>query len=539
MSTSAARAAHLDALVVGAGFSGLYLLHRLRAEGFAVRLVEASDGVGGVWQNNRYPGARVDSHVPNYEYSLEEVWRDWTWTERFPGRDELVAYFDHVVDVLDLARDIDLGTRVTSARFDESNHRWMVATDTAASYDSRYLMLCTGFGSKPYVPDIPGLIDFAGTCHHTALWPADGESVSGRRVGVIGTGASGVQVVQEVAPRARHLTVFQRSPVTAIPMRQQRLDAAEQAAAQIDYPEIFRRRNASPSSFADIQRLEQRALEVSDAERAAVYEEAWRKGGFHFWAGTFSDILLDEQANRTAYDFWRDRVRERLTDPATAEVLAPTNPPYPFGTKRPSLEQNYYECFNQANVDLVDLRATPIDTITPTGIRTSDREIELDLLVLATGFDANTGGLTAIDIRDRDGRTLAERWSHGVDTHIGMAVHGFPNMLFLYGPQSATAFCNGPVCAELQGDWVADLLGRLRDRGHTVFDVLPETGPAWSEHLAFIAEATLLGRTDSWYMAANVPGKPRQLLNYPSPGMYADRLQQCAAAGYDGFVFSG
>ncbi|MFP5488780.1 MAG: flavin-containing monooxygenase [Acidimicrobiia bacterium] len=537
MSTSAARSAHLDALVVGAGFSGLYLLHRLRAEGFAVRLVEASDGVGGVWQNNRYPGARVDSHVPNYEYSLEEVWRDWTWTERFPGRDELVAYFDHVVDVLDLARDIDLGTRVTAARFDESNHRWMVATDTAASYDSRYLMLCTGFGSKPYVPDIPGLSDFAGTCHHTATWPADGESVSGRRVGVIGTGASGVQVVQELGPHAQHLTVFQRSPVMAIPMRQQRLDAAEQAAAKIDYPEIFRRRNASPSSFADIQRLEQRALEVSDAERAAVYEEAWRKGGFHFWAGTFSDILLDEQANRTAYDFWRDRTRERLTDPATAEALAPTHPPYPFGTKRPSLEQNYYECFNRANVDLVDLRATPIDTITPTGIRTTDREIELDLLVLATGFDANTGGLTAIDIRDRDDRTLAERWSHGVDTHIGMAVHGFPNMLFLYGPQSATAFCNGPVCAELQGDWVADLLGRLRDRGHTVFDVLPETGPAWSEHLAFIAEATLLGRTDSWYMAANVPGKPRQLLNYPSPGMYAERLHQCAAAGYDGFVF--
>lgn len=538
MSTSTTGAADLDVLVVGAGFSGLYLLHRLRAEGFAARLVEASDGVGGVWQNNRYPGARVDSHVPNYEYSLEEVWRDWTWTERFPGRDELVAYFDHVVDVLGLASDIDLRTRVTSARFDEANHRWMVTTESAASYDCRYLMLCTGFGSKPYVPDLPGLSEFAGSSHHTARWPAHGEPIVDRRVGVIGTGASGVQVVQELAPHARHLTVFQRSPVMAIPMRQQRLDPAEQAAAKIDYPEVFRRRNTSPSSFADIERLEQSALDASDAERTAVYEEAWGKGGFHFWAGTFNDILLDEHANRTAYDFWRDRTRERLTDPATAELLAPTDPPYPFGTKRPSLEQNYYEWFNQANVDLVDLRATPIDTITPTGIRTTDREIELDLLVLATGFDANTGGLTAIDIRDRDGRTLAERWSHGVDTHIGMAVHGFPNMLFLYGPQSATAFCNGPVCAELQGDWVADLLSHGRDRGHTVFDVLPETGPDWSEQLAFIAEATLLGRTDSWYMAANVPGKPRQLLNYPSPGMYADRLRQCAAAGFDGFVFS-
>ena len=526
----------LDALVVGAGFSGLYLLHRLRAEGFAVRLVEASDGVGGVWQNNRYPGARVDSHVPNYEYSLEEVWRDWTWTERFPGRDELVAYFDHVVGVLDLAPDIDLDTRVASARFDAASHRWTVTTDTDR-YDTRYLMLCTGFGSKPYVPDVPGLDGFAGTWHHTALWPAEGVRVADRRIGVIGTGASGVQVVQELAPEAAHLTVFQRSPVMAIPMRQQRLDPAEQEAAKAVYPEVFRRRSASPSSFSDIQRLEVSALEVSSAERAAVYEEAWRKGGFHFWAGTFSDILLDEAANRTAYEFWRDKTRQRIDDPAVAELLAPTDPPYPFGTKRPSLEQNYYECFNQQNVDLVDLRATPIDTVTAGGVRTTEREIELDLLVLATGFDANTGGLTAIDIRDRDGVSLADRWSTGVDTHLGMAVDGFPNMLFLYGPQSATAFCNGPVCAEFQGDWVTDLLVRLRDHGQTVFDVLPETGPAWSEELAFIADATLLGRTDSWYMGANVPGKPRQLLNYPSPGMYVDRLRQCAATGYDGFVF--
>jgi cyclohexanone monooxygenase len=538
MTPADASTTDLDALVVGAGFSGLYLLYRLRAEGFAVRLVEASHGVGGVWQNNRYPGARVDSHVPNYEYSLEEVWRDWTWTERFPGRDELVAYFDHVVDVLDLARDIDLETRVTAARFDETAHRWSVTTD-AGRFDTHYLMLCTGFGSKPYLPDIPGLGEFAGSCHHTALWPTEGVPVEGRRVGVIGTGASGVQVVQELAPEAGHLTVFQRSPVMAIPMCQQRLDPAEQDSAKAAYPEVFRMRNESPTSFADIERLEVGALDVSDAERAAVYEEAWRKGGFHFWAGTFSDILLDERANRTAYEFWRDRIRSRIDDPAVAELLAPSNPPYPFGTKRPSLEQSYYECFNRPNVDLVDVRATPIETITPTGVRTTEREVELDLLVLATGFDANTGGLTAIDIRDRDGRTLADRWSNGVDTHIGMAVHGFPNMLFLYGPQSATAFCNGPVCAEFQGDWVTDLLSYLRDHGHAVFDVVPETGPEWSAELALIADATLLGRADSWYMAANVPGKPRQLLNYPSPGMYVDRLRQCAANAYDGFVFGG
>lgn len=524
-------------LIVGAGFSGLYLLHRLRTEGFSVRLAEASGGVGGVWQNNCYPGARVDSHVPNYEYSAEEIWRDWTWSERFPGRDELLAYFHHVVGVWDLEGDIDLQTRVRSARFDEASHCWSVATDTARTYESRFLVMCTGFGSKPYVPDLPGLSEFAGDLHHTACWPAGGEPIAGRRVGVIGTGASGVQVVQEVAPSAAHLTVFQRSPVMAIPMRQQRLDHADQQLAKEEYPEVFRRRRTSPTSFADIERIDVSALEVPAGERRAVYEEAWRKGGFHFWAGTFADILLDERANTTAYEFWRDQTRARIEDPAIAELLAPSEPPYPFGTKRPSLEQTYYECFNQPNVDLVDLRRTPLESITPSGLRTTVDEIDLDLLVLATGFDANTGGLVAIDIRDRDDRSLAERWSGGVDTHIGMAAHGFPNMLFLYGPQSATAFCNGPVCAELQGDWVTDLLAHLRDLGHSVFDVVADTGPEWSAELALIADATLLGRTDSWYMAANVPGKPRQLLNYPSPGMYAERLRRCASAGYDGFVF--
>ena len=526
----------LDALVVGAGFSGLYLLHRLRSEGFNVRLVEASDGVGVVWQNNRYPGARGDSHVPNYELSLEAVWRDWAWTERFPGRDELVASFDHVVTVLDLARDIDLDTRVAAARFDESTHRWSVTTD-GRGYECRYLLLCTGFGSKAYTPDLPGLDTFAGVCHHSAHWPADGEPARSGRVGVIGTGASGVQVVQELAPVAAHLTVFQRSPVMAIPMRQRSLEQAEQNAAKVHYPEVFRRRNNSPSSFADIERLDISALAVSDAERTAVYDDAWRKGGFHFWAGTFNDILIDERANLTAYQYWRDHVRQRIDDPSTAALLAPTEPPYPFGTKRPSLEQTFYDLFNQPNVDLVDLRATPIETITPTGIRTTAGDIELDLLVLAPGSDPNSVALTTMGPRDCHDRSLTERWSAGVNTHLGVAVDGFPNMLFLYGPQSATAFCNGPVCAEFQGDWVTDLLIRLREQGHTTFDVDPATGPEWSAHLALIADATLLGRTDSWYMAANVPGKPRQLLNYPTPGMYTDRLRQCAADGYDGFRF--
>ncbi len=530
-----------DVVVIGAGFNGLYQLWRLRNDGFSVRLVEASAGLGGVWQSNHYPGARVDSHVPNYEYSMEAVWRDWTWTERFPGRDELVAYFDHVDDVLDLSPDIDLRTRVAAAHWDDEAKRWRLRADTPdgpVGYDCRFLVPCTGFGSQPYIPELPGLDDFAGTWCHTARWPADGLDLAGRRVGVIGTGASGVQVVQEAAPVADRLTVFQRSPVTAIPMEQRRLDPDEQRVAKADYPEIFRRRNSPPGSFHDIGRVDEGALEVTADERRRVFEEAWAKGGFHFWVGTFRDILLDEAANRTAYEFWRDKTRARVDDPVTGEILAPTDPPYPFGTKRPSLEQDYYECFNRPTVDLVDLRATPIERITATGVELSGDggTVELDVLVLATGFDANTGGLTTIDLRGRDGRSLAEAWADGVDTHLGMAIPGFPNLLMLYGPQSSTAFCNGPVCAELQGDWLADLLGHLRAEGLTEIDSTVEAAQAWTDHLNELADSTLFGQADSWYMGANIPGKRRQLLNYPSSDGYLGRLRASAEHGYEGFV---
>ena len=529
-------ALELDALIVGAGFSGLYQLHRLRNGGHRVRLVEASGGLGGVWQNNRYPGARVDSHVPNYEYSFEEIWRDWTWTERFPGRDELVAYFEHVDSVWNLRPDIDFDTRVAAAHYDEASHRWMIESDAGRRYDCRWLVMCTGFGSAPYVPDLPGLDDFEGICTHTARWPADGIDLRGERVGIIGTGASGVQVVQEAAGEAAHLTIFQRTPVTALPMQQQRFTVEEQEAAKADYPEVFRRRNTPPGSFADIERRPESALAVSDEERDRVFQEKWDLGGFHFWVGTFSDILSDEAANRTAYEFWRDRTRARIDDPETAAILAPWDPPYPFGTKRPSLEQNYFDVFNQPNVDLVDLRAHPVERITPSGVLTSAGEIELDVLVLATGFDANTGGLTSIDLRGRSGRTLADAWADGVDTHMGMAVHGFPNLVMLYGPQSTASFCNGPVCAELQGDWVGDLLDHLRANDLTEFESTEEVGLAWSSMLADVAEGTLFGRTDSWYMGANIPGKRRQLLNLPMSDAYLERLSACAAAGYDGFT---
>jgi cyclohexanone monooxygenase len=465
------------------------------------------------------------------------VWKDWTWSERFPGREEILAYFDHVDSVLDLSRDIDLDTRVMAARFDSESSRWRLSTSAGVDYDGRFLLMCTGFGSKPFTPDLPGLNDFAGICHHTAMWPEDGVSFTDRRVGVLGTGASGVQVVQEAARHARHLVVFQRTPVTALPMVQRPLDRDVQRAAKPGYPEMFRRRNEPPGTFDDIRRLDVGALEVSNERRQEVYETAWAKGGFHFWAGTFEDILTSEAANRTAYEFWRDKTRERIDDPRVAEILAPSEPPYPFGTKRPSLEQSYYDLFNQPNVELVDLRATPLESITPGGVRTTAAEFDLDVLVLATGFDANTGGLTSIDLQGSDGRTIAEHWADGVDTHLGLAVHGFPNMLMLYGPQSTTAFCNGPVCAEIQGEWVAGLLDHIRRNDLSTFESSEQSGEAWSAFLAVVAEQTLFGRTDSWYMAANIPGKRRQLMNLPMTDMYLERLGSCAAEGYDGFDF--
>lgn len=539
-----------DAIVIGAGFNGLYLMWRLRERGYRVHLYDLAPELGGVWAMNRYPGARVDSHIPNYEYSMEQVWRDWSWTERFPGGDELRAYFGHVGDVLDLWPNISLNARVDSARFDNTDIAWTVqvthrdpslGTTRSDQVRARFLFPCTGFASRPFIPDIAGLDRFTGPCHHTALWPRQGYDMTDQRVGVIGTGASGVQVVQEAAKVASQVHVFQRSPVTAIPMRQQRFSETEIAAIKTDYPKMFERRNNPPGSLHDVAHLGVSALSVTEEQRQEVYETAWGRGGFHFWVGTFSDTLTDIEASRLAYEFWRDKVRERIYDPAVAELLAPTEPPYPFGTKRPSLEQDYYDVFNQSNVALVDLTATPISEITEAAVVTSGPGGDvypLDLLVLATGFDANTGGLTQIDICDTEGRNFEQRWKERVDTTYGMTCSGFPNLLFMYGPQSPTAFCNGPTCAELQGDWIVALVDHLTEQGLYRFESTPESDQQWSAQVDALGQALLFSKTDSWYMAANVPGKTRQLLNVPMSDLYLARLDECAANGYAGFDLS-
>jgi cation diffusion facilitator CzcD-associated flavoprotein CzcO len=528
----------LDVLVVGAGFAGLYLLDRLRRLGMTVEVFEAGDGLGGVWYWNCYPGARVDSPGPIYQYSRDDVWRKWQFSELYPSWQELRDYFRYVDQRLGLSRDIRFNRRVNAAQFDPAHNHWIVRSSDGSVASARYLVLCTGLSAKPYIPDLPGLNDFAGERHHTALWPQHGLDMHGKRVGVIGTGASGVQLAQEAAGAAAHLTVFQRTPNLALPMRQRKLDDNTIRRMKEKYPEMFDRRTKTFAGF-DYDILAKSALEVSDDERQATFERLWEIGGFAFWIGSFNDILLNEEANRAAYKFWRDKTRARINDRAVAEILAPTEPIHPFGVKRPSLEQNFYEIFNQPNVNLVDLRTTPIERVTRSGIKTSAGEHDLDVLVLATGFDAVTGGLTSIDIRGTQGETLRDKWAKGVRAHLGMAVAGFPNLIFVYGPQSPNGFCNGPTCAEVQGDWIARLLNHLRQRNYTRVEATAPAEEAWRAQVLALADATLFPRADSWYFGANIPGKLREMLAFIG-GLpaYIAKCNESAERGYDGFAIS-
>ena len=528
----------LDVIVVGAGFAGLYLLDRLRNMGMTVQVFEVGGGLGGVWYWNCYPGARVDSSGPIYQYSRDDLWRKWQFSELYPSWQEIRDYFHYVDEKLGLSRDIRFNRRVTEAEFDPARDRWTIRSNDGSVASARYLVLCTGLGSKPYIPDLPGLSDFAGESHHTALWPQQGLDMAGKRVGVIGTGASGVQVAQEAAGVAAHLTVFQRTPNMALPMRQTKLDEDTSRHMKEKYPEIYDRRTKTFSG-ADIDFLTKAAFEVSDDERQATFERVWEIGGFAPWVGSFNDILTDEKANRAAYKFWRDKTRARINDPAVAEILAPTEPIHPYGVKRPSLEQHFYEIFNQPNVSLVDLRATPIERVTRSGIKTASGEHDLDILVLATGFDAVTGGLTSIDIRGTQGETLKEKWARGVRAHLGMAAAGFPNLLFVYGPQSPNAFCNGPTCAEVQGDWIAQLLDHLRRRNSTRIEATVPAEEAWRAQVLALADNTLFPRADSWYFGANIPGKRREMLIFAG-GLpaYIAMCRDSADKGYEGFAIS-
>src|SRR6266852_1631244 len=528
----------LDVIVVGAGFAGLYLLDRLRGMGMSVQVFEAGDAPGGVWYWNCYPGARVDSPGPMYQFSRDDLWRDWKFSELYPSWQEIREYFHYVDRKLDLSRDTRFNRRVNEAEFDPARNRWIVRSSDGSVTRARYFVLCTGLGSKPYTPELLGLSDFAGERHHTALWPQQGLDIAGKRVGVIGTGASGVQVAQEAAGVATHLTIFQRTPNLALPMRQRKLDDDTIRRMKEDYPRAFQKRRTTFGGF-DYEPLEKSASEVSEDERRATFERIWEIGGLAPWVGSFNDLLANEQSNRAAYDFWRDKTRARIKDPALAEILAPTEPIHPYGTQRPSLEQNFFDIFNQSNVSLVDLRKTPIERVTRSGIKQAAGEHDLDILVLATGFDAVTGGLTSIDIRGTQGETLKEKWAKGVRAHLGMAAAGFPNLLFVYGPQSPNGYCNGPTCAEVQGDWIARLLDHLRQRNYTRVEATVSAEEAWRAQVLEMASGTLFPRADSWYVGANIPGKRREILSFAGGlSTYMAKCNESAERGYEGFAIS-
>lgn len=514
-SDMAAQAKEVDAVIVGAGFSGIFLLDRLRDLGFSVQLVEAGADLGGVWWWNSYPGARVDAFATMYQFSYKDLWRDFSFSELYPNRDEMLRYFDYVDSKLELRKDIRFNTRVVAAEFSETDDRWIVRMSDGTVVRARFLLPCVGFASKPYIPPILGLEDFSGASHHTAFWPQDGVSFVGKRVGIIGTGASAIQVAQASAEEAAQTTIFQRTPNMALPMRQRSLSAEEYAELKDTLPAAYMKRPLLAYG-TDEEGLDHPLTSVSPEERDAKLEELWSNGGLGLWILNYNDILSDENSNRIVYDFWRSKVIARIEDPVIAEKLAPAHPPHPFGVKRVSLEQNYYDIFNQANVDLVDITANPIARITRSGVVTTDGvEHELDVLVWATGFDSHTGGLTQIDIMGTAGRTLGEKWREGVDSHFGVMTNEFPNLIYSYGPQSPSALSNGPASAELQGEEIAQLLVHLRDRGITRAESTPENDQAWTARIALFVDSTLLDRADSWYMGANIPGKRRQLLNFP------------------------
>ena len=430
----------VDVIIVGAGFGGVYLLHKLRDEhGLNCKLFEAGKDLGGVWHWNGYPGARVDSAIPVYEYSIEKVWRTWTWKERYPAFPELREYFDHVDKQLDIRKDIAFNTRVVAAQFAKETNKWIIKTEDGRMARSTFFILATGFAAKRHFPDWKGLDTFQGIMHHSSFWPEEGVDVKGKRVAVVGTGSTGVQIAQECASEAAELTVFQRTPNLALPMRQKRLTEEEQNNQKDSYPDLFKHRLTTfagfPYTFSD-----KKTFEDSPEQREQFFEERWQAGGFPFWLAAYSDMLYEEKANRLAYDFWAKKTRARIQDPEKRDILAPLEPPHAFGTKRPSLEQDYYEKFNNPNVHVVNIKKNPIIEVKPNGIVTQDGKLhEVDVIALATGFDSVTGGMKNMGLKDVDGVDLADKWKLGTWSYLGMCCNGYPNMFFLYGAHGMAA----------------------------------------------------------------------------------------------------
>jgi cation diffusion facilitator CzcD-associated flavoprotein CzcO len=527
----------VDALVVGAGFAGMYMLIRLRELGLSTQVIEAGNDVGGTWYWNRYPGARCDVPCLDYSYSFsKELEQEWDWTERFATQPEILRYATHVADRFDLRRDILFGAQVTAAVFDDERVRWLISTDRQQTFSARFCIMATGCLSIMKGPEVNGLDRFSGSILHTGNWPHTGVDFTGQRVAVIGTGSSGIQAIPVIAEVAGHLTVFQRTPAFSVPAHHAVLDPAEVVEWKADYED--HRRQARLTGFgAVLTPAGPSALAATPEERTRTYEDRWSWGSLTGLLSSYPDILVIDEANQTTADFIRDKIRQTVHDAEVAEALLPRD--YPFGTKRPCLDDHYFETFNRDNVSLVDLRRTPIIEVTASGIRTTEGDYPVDCIVLATGFDAVTGALARIEITGRGGRALREKWADGPRTYLGLATAGFPNLFTITGPQSPSVLTNMIVSIEQHVDWIADCLAHLRRTGAEVIEATVEAEDAWVEHVGEIAELTLYPKADSWYMGANVPGKPRVMLAYiGGADAYRTRCDEVALTGYEGFSVS-
>ncbi len=524
----------LDAVVVGAGFGGLYMLRRMKQMGLSVRAYEAGGGVGGTWYWNRYPGCRCDVESLDYSYSFDpELEQEWAWTDRYPSQPDVERYLNHVADRFGLRPDIQFDTRVTAARFDSGDGSWVVETDRGDSVRATFCVLAVGCLSARNVPAFPGIGSFEGPVVHTGAWPAGGVDFTGERVGVIGTGSSGVQAIPLIAEQARRLFVFQRTPHFVVPANNHPLSAAAVDERKAVYPS--HREMLREGFFGFTLALNPRsALDATEEERRAVYEAAWQTGGPTL-LGSFGDLLTDRAANDTAANFVRGKIASIVHDPKVAALLTPTD--YPIGTKRLVQGTGYYETYNRDNVTLVDVRSDPIREITRNGLATGSSRYELDAIVCATGYDAVTGAVLALDVRGRDGVSLRDHWADGPRAYLGVAVAGFPNLFVITGPGSPSVVSNVVLSVEQHVDWIAGCIDFLRSEDLRSIEATGDAESAWMDHVGEVAAKTLFPATDSWYVGANIPGKPRVFMAYlGGVGPYRRRCDEVAARAYEGFV---
>lgn len=536
--TPAKEAIQLDVAVVGAGLGGLYAIHRLRGLGFKTRAFEAGSGVGGTWFWNKYPGARCDIESLEYSYSFDDdLQQEWSWPERYATQPQILAYIQHVAERFDLMRDVQLNTRITEATFNADLNRWILKTSNGETIAARFCIMATGNLSTPRVPDFKGIDTFEGKWYHSGMWPAEGVDFTGKRVGVIGTGSSGIQMIPLIAEQAKHLYVFQRTANFSLPAQNGPMDPEREAAFKANYRNSREEARQTGFGVSGYPVPTQSALAVSDEERRQKYEMLWERGGSIGFLSCYTDFLVSEEANETAAAFVREKIRSVVKDPKVAALLTPTD--HPIGTKRLCLDTGYYETYNRPNVSLVDVRSAPIQEITPKGVRTADQEYELDAIAFATGFDAMTGALREIDIRGADGTRLADKWVGGPMTYLGIMVAGFPNMFIVTGPGSPGVKSQMIHSIEQHVDWVSDLLKTASERQIRRIEADPEAESNWVSHVNEVADGTLYPRANSWYVGANIPGKPRVFMPYVAGvGVYRKLCDEIATDGYRGLKLS-